>query len=45
MTKSVVTNIEKIEELYLHMIEQCKRIDALESENKALTAELKALKK
>ena len=38
-------NLEKIEELFLHTIEQEKKIDQLKSENESITEELDTLKK
>ncbi|MCK0192978.1 hypothetical protein MWU84_23615, partial [Arenibacter sp. F20364] len=38
-------NLEKIEELFLHTIEQEKKIDQLKTENKSLSAELQSLRK
>ncbi len=45
LTNASLINLEKIEELYLHTIEQAKQIDQLKSENQSLSAELKSLKK
>ncbi len=42
--KASKLNLEKIEELFLHTIEQEKKIEALQSQNKALDKELQALK-
>ncbi|NNE78551.1 MAG: hypothetical protein HKN31_15920, partial [Pricia sp.] len=42
---SNLQNLEKIEELFLHTINQEKEINNLKSENKALTGELEAIKK
>jgi hypothetical protein len=38
-------NLEKIEELFLHTIEQEKKIDQLKTENESLSAELQSLRK
>ncbi|SMG36742.1 bZIP transcription factor [Arenibacter troitsensis] len=38
-------NLEKIEELFLHTIEQEKKIDQLKNENESLSAELQSLRK
>ncbi|GMN05749.1 hypothetical protein MTsPCn5_11380 [Croceitalea sp. MTPC5] len=45
LSKSNLQNLEKIEELFLHTIEQEKKIKALQSKNTALNSELEALKK
>ncbi len=45
LSKSNLQNLEKIEELFLHTIEQEKKIKALQSKNTALNIELEALKK
>ena len=39
------TNLEKVEELYLHTIEQNKKIEQLSEENKLLKRRLDALEK
>ena len=44
LTQGAINNLEKIEELFLHTIEQEKKIDQLKSENKALNKELETLK-
>ena len=44
LSASNLQNLEKIEELFLHTIAQEKKINALESQNKALTNELETLK-
>ncbi len=44
ITETQLTNMEKIEELYLHTIEQEKRIKQQEKENKALRKEIDELK-
>ncbi|MRX65184.1 bZIP transcription factor [Maribacter luteus] len=44
LSKSSLNNLEKIEELFLHTIEQEKKIDQLQNENRALTKELETLK-
>ncbi|ASV31215.1 hypothetical protein CJ263_13880 [Maribacter cobaltidurans] len=44
LSKSNLQNLEKIEELFLHTIEQEKKIETLQEENKALSRELDALK-
>ncbi|RRQ47796.1 hypothetical protein DZC72_15645 [Maribacter algicola] len=41
---SNLQNLEKIEELFLHTIEQEKKIETLQEENQALSKELEALK-
>ena len=38
-------NLEKIEELFLHTIEQEKKINQLQTENEGLSIELEALKR
>ncbi|MEG3659792.1 bZIP transcription factor, partial [Arenibacter palladensis] len=42
---SNLQNLEKIEELFLHTIEQEKKIDQLKTENQSLSAELQSLRK
>ena len=42
---SNLQNLEKIEELFLHTIEQEKKIDQLKNENQSLSAELQSLRK
>ena len=44
LSQSNLQNLEKIEELFLHTIEQEKKIQDLKSENEALAKELKILK-
>ncbi len=44
LTESNIQNLEKVEELFLHTIEQEKKIDQLKSENEVLSKELEALK-
>ncbi|MDT0605387.1 bZIP transcription factor, partial [Croceitalea sp. F388] len=44
LSKSNIKNLEKIEELFLHTIEQEKKIDQLKAENETLSKELKAIK-
>ena len=44
LTEGAINNLEKIEELFLHTIEQEKKIDQLKNENKALNKELAALR-
>ncbi|PIB29801.1 bZIP transcription factor [Maribacter sp. 4G9] len=44
LSKSNLQNLEKIEELFLHTIEQEKKIETLQEENQALSKELDALK-
>lgn len=41
ITQNTITNLEKIEELYLHLIEQSKKIENLEKEVKRLEGQLK----
>jgi hypothetical protein len=45
VTNASLINLEKIEELFLHSIEQEKKINALESENKDLADELHLLRR
>ena len=45
LTEASKKNLEKIEELFLHTIEQEKKINLLKSENKVLAKELNTLKK
>ena len=45
LTKSSVVNLEKIEELYLHTIEQEKEINALKLQNETLSETVAAMKK
>ncbi len=45
LSESNLKNLEKIEELYLHTIEQAKEIEELKSENQSLTTDLKSLKR
>ena len=45
LSASNLQNLEKIEELFLHTIEQEKKIESLKEENAHLTNELDALKK
>ncbi|MEE1974283.1 hypothetical protein V1H85_17655, partial [Maribacter flavus] len=44
LTEGALKNLEKIEELFLHTIEQEKKIEALQEENLELSKELEALK-
>ncbi len=44
LSESNLQNLEKIEELYLHTIEQEKKIDQLQSEKETLSEEVKALR-
>ena len=44
LTASSLNHLEKIEELFLHTIEQEKKIDQLKSENQKLTEELNSLR-
>ncbi len=44
LTQSSLAHLEKIEELFLHTIEQEKKIEKLQSENKKMAEELNALK-
>ena len=44
LSQSNLQNLEKIEELFLHTIEQEKKIEALKAENTNLTEELETLK-
>ena len=44
MDKAIFNNLEKIEELFLHTIEQEKKIKALERENEELLDHLKEIK-
>ena len=44
LSKSNLQNLEKIEELFLHTIEQQKKIDRLSQENQSLKSELDGLK-
>ena len=43
LSKSNLQNLEKIEELFLHTIEQEKKIKTLSAENEVLTKKLEAL--
>ena len=45
LTQGAINNLEKIEELFLHTIEQEKKIDQLKTENESLSAELQSLRK
>ncbi|MCK0148304.1 hypothetical protein MWU78_21850 [Arenibacter sp. F26102] len=45
LSESNLQNLEKIEELFLHTIEQEKKIDQLKTENESLSAELQSLRK
>ncbi|WP_350290609.1 hypothetical protein [uncultured Croceitalea sp.] len=45
LSRSNLKNLEKIEELFLHTIEQEKKIEALKSKNEVLAEELDSLKK
>ena len=45
LSQSNLQNLEKIEELFLHTIEQEKKIDQLKTENQSLSAELQSLRK
>ena len=45
LSQSNLENLEKIEELFLHTIEQEKKIDQLKTENESLSAELQSLRK
>ena len=45
LSESNLQNLEKIEELFLHTIEQEKKIDQLKNENESLSAELQSLRK
>ncbi len=45
INRATEINLEKIEELYLHTIEQEKKIDQLQSEKEALSEEVKAMRK
>ncbi|AKA35750.1 beta strand repeat-containing protein [Flagellimonas lutaonensis] len=45
LSESNLQNLEKIEELFLHTIEQEKKIKALQAQNHELNSELKTLKK
>ena len=45
LTESNIQNLEKIEELFLHTIEQEHKIKKLESDNQVLSNELKSLQK
>ncbi|WP_273567797.1 bZIP transcription factor [Maribacter halichondriae] len=45
INKSTEINLEKIEELFLHTIEQEKKINQLKTENQAISKELATLKK
>ena len=45
LSESNLQNLEKIEELFLHTIEQEKKIDQLKNENQSITEELETLKK
>ena len=45
LSESNLQNLEKIEELFLHTIEQEKAIDRLKKENDSITKELESLKK
>ena len=44
LTESNLRNLEKIEELFLHTIEQQKQIKALEKENEELSDEVRKLR-
>ncbi|SHK63268.1 bZIP transcription factor, partial [Flagellimonas taeanensis] len=44
LTESSLAHLEKIEELFLHTIEQEKKIEKLQSENEKMAGELNALK-
>ncbi|MDC6390186.1 hypothetical protein PP182_15945 [Maribacter sp. PR1] len=44
LSKSNLQNLEKIEELFLHTIEQEKKIETLQQENQELSKELESLK-
>ena len=44
LTEGALTNLEKIEELFLHTIEQEKKIKTLESANQNMANELESLK-
>ncbi len=44
LSESNLQNLEKIEELFLHTIEQEKKIDQLQSEKEVLSDEVKALR-
>ncbi|MCM4174296.1 hypothetical protein DHD32_22800, partial [Arenibacter sp. TNZ] len=45
LTQGAINNLEKIEELFLHTIEQEKKIDQLKNENESLSTELQSLRK
>ncbi|MDL5510727.1 hypothetical protein QSE00_02790 [Arenibacter sp. M-2] len=45
VNRATEINLEKIEELFLHTIEQEKKIEQLTSENQSLSAELQSLRK
>ena len=45
LSESNLQNLEKIEELFLHTIEQEKKIEQLKTENESLSAELQSLRK
>src|SRR5690606_16936968 len=45
LSESNLQNLEKIEELFLHTIEQEKKIEQLKTENQSLSAELLSLRK
>ena len=45
LTRSSLNNLEKIEELYLHTIDQEKEIEKLKTQNQTLSTELETLKK
>jgi hypothetical protein len=45
LSESNLQNLEKIEELFLHTIEQEKKIEQLKTENESLSAELLSLRK
>ncbi len=45
LTEGAIKNLEKIEELFLHTIEQEHKIKKLETDNQALSDELKSLQK
>ena len=45
VTEGAIKNLEKIEELFLHTIEQEKKIQSLKEENKKLIGEVVAMKK
>ena len=45
LSDGAINNLEKIQELFLHTIEQEKKIDQLKSENESISEELDTLKK